>query len=666
MVGAPECVNGSWSNALQEVRRLALTFVVSAVLAGVIASGFVGSAFAAIAVGGGDVILEGGTYQLARDAAGVISIETTQPVVIVGNGASWNEGYEMTSSPQEDLHFDCSAQGGVNLTLKNVHISNSTSVKGADGNMFGVLGFAGKGNVLILEGVSVIDYQVGGGNSPAAIRVAQGDELRVEGSGALYLYKSAQGSGIGGSSKELNGDITFAVTKLFAKGSKQGALIGAGSDSAQASGLPGVVAFERGTYNLVANSRGGCIGGGAGGDGASGGTTVHIGRAACINVNVDYSGAAIGGGGYKSGNDASGGTVVFHGGSLRIYTDKNAVSDEPFCGYRGIAYAAGTENDAPMTAERYNERGELVYRCKVDVSALSQDFLTVRVDGEIAYMGGRHEYSYAQEALDKDQQIETVSTPSNWRPGDERCIYLYLTGESHEISVAGAVFDAAWNAEDQSFELSQREAKDCEGLPGTCPYSGFRDFSQNAWYHPYLDWAVENGILSGFASGKLAGCIGPTQNATRAQMVTVLYRMEGSPEVSVAASFGDVGAGSWYADAVSWAVASGITTGYTSGSNKGNFGPDDLVTREQLATFLHRYAQHKGFDISAGEYLGAISHPDASKISAFAVEPLSWAIAEGIISGYSDSGKIGPQDSAQRAQLAAMLQRMDAAYGIVG
>lgn len=652
-------LTGKSARALPRLLGPAVAVALALALAPCLAS----PAFAAKAgvIDGGDAITKGGTYQLAEEATGIISVETDEPVVIVGNGAAWGKDGEMTSEEQEELHFDCTSVSGVDVTLKDVHISNSTSVAGADGNDFGVIGLAGRGNSLSFEGTSVIDYQIGGGESAAGIRVAQGDSLTIGGEGVLYFYKSAQGAGIGGSSGELNGDITFAIDQLFVKGSKQGAVIGAGSGSANASGKPGSVTFERGTYNIIANSRGGAIGGGAGSDGGSGGTTVYIERAASVNVNVDYSGAAIGGAGYKEGNDASGGTVVFNGGSLRIFTDRNAlnvVQDGTFTGYDGIAYVEGTVNDAPMTAERVSAAGEKVYRCVIDTKGMAAGFFTVRVDGEAAYTGGLHEWGYVQESLDKEDQDLITSTPANWKKTSDTCLYLYLTGENHDITVNGAAYAAAWDAKSKCFTVSKVTAASCSD--STCPSAKFTDFNKKAWYHSAIDWAVTNGILSGFTDG--SGGVGPAKAATRAQVVTVLYRMEGEPEVSGGVSFSDVKAGSWCEDSVAWAAEAGITSGY---GNTGKFGPNDPVTREQLATFLYRYAQYKGFDVSAGEDLGGLTHPDAAKVSSYAVPALQWAVAEGVIIGYSDSGKIGPKDGAQRAQLATMLMRMDVSYGIL-
>lgn len=390
-------------------------------------------------------ITSGGTYQLAEGVSGVVKVNTTEAVTIVGNGATWDDNYTMTSTPNSSLYFDCTNQAGVNLTLKNVYITNSNAITCTDSSGCGVAGFKGTGNVLSFEGINVVEYNIAGGSNPAAIHVKQGDSLTVGGSGALYFYKSAQGSGFGGSSGELNGDITFKIANMFAKGTKQGALIGAGSGSGSVQTAPGSVTFESGSYNLISNSRGAVVGGAAGSGGASSGTVVNVCKNANVNINVDFTGAAVGGGGYAEGNDASGGILYVTGGSLRAYIDTNAASSTG--GYSGATYTAGI-NDAAITAQRLNADEVPVYKCVVDTAGIEAnedgDYV-VTVDGEEFYVGGLHEYGFVQEGLDKNLQLAITSTPSNWYENDDTCLYLYLTGADHEIYVNGVAFDATYD-----------------------------------------------------------------------------------------------------------------------------------------------------------------------------------------------------------------------------
>ena len=143
---------------------------------------------------------------------------------------------------------------------------------------------------------------------------------------------------------------------------------------------------------------------------------------------------------------------------------------------------------------------------------------------------------------------------------------------------------------------------------------------------------------------------GPDETTTRGMIVTILYRMEGEPETE-AADFTDVNADAYYADAVAWANANGIVTGYGDGL----FGPEDTITREQMAAILYRYAQYKGYDVTTGG-MALNEYTDASQISEYAVTAMQWANEQGLITG-STSTTLEPQGNAIRAEAATILMR---------
>ena len=176
----------------------------------------------------------------------------------------------------------------------------------------------------------------------------------------------------------------------------------------------------------------------------------------------------------------------------------------------------------------------------------------------------------------------------------------------------------------------------------------FTDVTTGSWYHDDVAWAYENGLMN----GTNAASFSPSLTTTRAMIVTILYRLENQPAVSAACPFTDVAAGSYYEKAVTWAASNGIVTGYSAGT----FGPNDPITREQLAAILYRYAQYKGRDVSAAETALA-AYTDASSVSAYAVPALCWACSEGIVNGTS-AATLTPQGSATRAQVAVMLHRL--------
>ena len=173
----------------------------------------------------------------------------------------------------------------------------------------------------------------------------------------------------------------------------------------------------------------------------------------------------------------------------------------------------------------------------------------------------------------------------------------------------------------------------------------FNDVSANDWFASAVDYVTGKGMMNGTADNTFS----PKANTTRGMVVTVLYRLENQPSTS-AASFTDVASGAYYANAVAWANANGIVSGYGSGK----FGPNDKVTREQLAAILYRYAQYKKYDVSGANSLDG--YTDAQSVSSYAVPALQWANAAGVVTGKSGS-KLDPQGNATRAEVAAMLMR---------
>ena len=180
-----------------------------------------------------------------------------------------------------------------------------------------------------------------------------------------------------------------------------------------------------------------------------------------------------------------------------------------------------------------------------------------------------------------------------------------------------------------------------------CPSAIFSDVpGKEHWAHEGIDYAVENGLMKGVADGKF----NPGGTLTRAELVTILYREAGSPEVEYKGIFEDVADDQWYTDAVEWAATNKIVNGVGDGTN---FAPSDTITREQIATILYRYSgepEVKG-DLKA--------FPDANKVSSFATVAMAWAVENKIITGASvnDVTYLKPLDSATREQIASIIMR---------
>ena len=173
----------------------------------------------------------------------------------------------------------------------------------------------------------------------------------------------------------------------------------------------------------------------------------------------------------------------------------------------------------------------------------------------------------------------------------------------------------------------------------------FLDVGTNDWFYNDVAYVWENGLMSGTAADRFS----PNASTTRAMLVTVLYRMDGSAISSGNAPFTDVPAGSWYADAVSWAAENGIVTGYSAS----RFAPNEPVTREQVAAILYRYAKLCDRDLSPAASLTAFA--DHASVSGYAREALSWAVGSGLIGG--SNGRLNPSGTATRAEIAAILHR---------
>ena len=173
----------------------------------------------------------------------------------------------------------------------------------------------------------------------------------------------------------------------------------------------------------------------------------------------------------------------------------------------------------------------------------------------------------------------------------------------------------------------------------------FTDVKDNAWYAEAVQYVYENGLMAGVSSTLFS----PNSTTTRGQLVTILYRAEGSPVVEEKNQFSDVPTGKWYSKAVSWASANKIVSGY----GNGRFGPNDGVTREQMVTILRRYAESKQIDTEKKADLS--SYTDYKAISTYAVTPMQWAVAEGIISGTSKTPLL-PTGTSTRSQIAVVLK----------
>ena len=185
-----------------------------------------------------------------------------------------------------------------------------------------------------------------------------------------------------------------------------------------------------------------------------------------------------------------------------------------------------------------------------------------------------------------------------------------------------------------------------EGKPAVNAEGKFPDVPAGQWYYDAVDFVTRYGFMNGMD----AGAFNAGGNVNRAQFVTILYRIAGEPEVTIDNPFVDVPAGQWYTNAVLWAFEKGITTG----ADENHFNPGGTLVRQNMVTFLLRFANTMGIDTTARADLSG--YADANQIMPHAQDAMAWAVAEGIISGMS-ADTLGPNGLANRAQIATIISR---------
>ena len=208
--------------------------------------------------------------------------------------------------------------------------------------------------------------------------------------------------------------------------------------------------------------------------------------------------------------------------------------------------------------------------------------------------------------------------------------------------------DAAAKALDDAVKGLERKIKNPEGSV----VDVFEDVFEGEWYIEAAQYVFDRNIMTGLTDT----IFGANVELSRAQFATILYRIEGEPEVSLDGSFPDVEAGSFYENAVAWASSEevGVIKGYADGT----FGPSDILTREQMVVMMYRYLEYAGVEVESGDYS---QYPDADKVSPFAEEAMKWAIGDGMIKG--DHDLINPQGMSARAHCATVIMRFLETYG---
>ena len=175
----------------------------------------------------------------------------------------------------------------------------------------------------------------------------------------------------------------------------------------------------------------------------------------------------------------------------------------------------------------------------------------------------------------------------------------------------------------------------------------YDDVNENDWFYETVKEVTEKEIMNGTGDNKFS----PNLDTTRGMVVTILYRLEGKPSIGTITKFADVEKGIWYSEAISWGEENGIVLGF----DENTFKPNDTITREQLSAIIYRYAKHKGYDILVDDNF-KFNYSDVAEISDYAIEPMTWACAKGLIQGMQNN-LLSPKSHATRAQIATVLTR---------
>ena len=261
----------------------------------------------------------------------------------------------------------------------------------------------------------------------------------------------------------------------------------------------------------------------------------------------------------------------------------------------------------------------------------------VKVDDKS--VGAVLEYTY--ESVNADSTIEVsfkkVASSGGSSGGSSS------SGKSDKETIEKPIEETTTKEETTKEETTKEEPAKTEWV------NPFSDVKTDDWYYEYVKYINEKNLMKGISESEFA----PNNTVTRAMFVTVLYRLEKEP-TGAKADFADVPEGTYYENAVGWAVQNGIVKGVS----ETEFAPDNTITREQMATIIHRYMKFKGLDMSVSENVDVTSYEDFENISDYAKDAFRFACSNGIISGTSET-TLAPKESLARAQMAAIFQRCE-------
>ena len=503
---------------------------------------------------------------------------------------------------------------GTTLTLKDAAIAGGHEYVDASGDANSAAIYRGSAFALVLVGENTVTGP--DTSSVFSNGVSAGGDLTISGSGSLAAAGGYDGISTSG------GSLTIAGGEVTAQGGSGGIASYAGDlnitggvvtvtgtgDFYDPSGNNSNVAYGIYSENNIT---------------ITGGTVIAEGKG-----DADYITAA-------SGIFASTGDITVTGGEVTAAAT----------GENGNRIALWGCNDVVITGGTVAARGDyagIYTKCALTidggmVTAAGENRGIYAATGDILIRGGTVSAAAASESgvSVRAYQGDVVIAPQ----GGMRIAVTAGADQDSAAAIDGSPFLSQTSIQSLISDKTYFCSQVVSGV-------SFEDVSQDDWFYDAVLYVCGKGLMDGVGDNLFA----PNSTTTRAQLVTILYRMEGEPDVTGGNAFADVAADTWYTDAVTWAAAQGIVNGVTDTT----FAPNNPITREQMAAILYRYAEGKGYDVTAAADLSG--YTDADQIQAYAETAMAWANAEGLITGVTDT-ELKPAGSAVRAQIATVLMR---------
>ena len=315
------------------------------------------------------------------------------------------------------------------------------------------------------------------------------------------------------------------------------------------------------------------------------------------------------------------------------------------------AEAIPAEDEAKYTKDSW----EAMKKALADAKTLNEDENATQEDVDSAAkkledaIAGLEEYAEPDKTkLEEAVENAVPAEDKNKYTAESWAEYTKALDEAKNVLADETADQAAIDAAVKALADAQAALKTAE-----LPYA---DVAEDEWYYDAVAYNYYAGTMTGLKPDRFA----PAETLVRAQFAAVLHKMNGAVEVEYTDKFSDVKENDWFKDPVLWAAENAIVTGYTDSKE---FGPNDVVTREQMATMMYRYAKnYKKYEVSEdGDYS---SFPDAKNVQEFAQDAMKWAVKEGIITGKTINGELclDPQGSANRAECATIIQRFMEKY----